>query len=733
MKNKIVIKTLASITAVASCIGLTGCGNASFTSRNVASYPLVNALTQQELMDYYAESMKYDSIVSRNVTVHETTYETKDIDGEKAEKLKSLVSQAEAILATNDYEYSLENSVIMDEDTYNYIKANIDNIYVTNGSITNIKGALGYYFVDVNYTINPKSSGTFNQMTPLIGLDGVFCTSPSSEYTIDIGYMITIAKKLNEYYTANKIMQAATFDIETGEFMIVDGADPSTMLTTSAITGKSIGESLGTSSMNTPSTTNNTSNNDDIKFDELGNVVDDDGNIIYTPEEYQQKLDEEAASQVVIDQINNGGQNGGMSYESIVSTDRMITLDSELINSLAGISLKQKAFLPDLNLVYNKPNEQGTFGGYGIYTEGGNGLKVFGFDRNNLTGNITIRYVFKDASDGTDNIIGVNAYITDEEVTTGFNVADQNLVIPEFLNQQFEMLIERSDRVMADCDLTGLMSANIYQDMGVAVLRGYRELNTNTLKYLSTIRQVIARDYDTNSYLVEVETTIQEGAKSVDSYGNYRDKYYMVIQQQGTDFLIVDSIRMSREMTKEPSINPDDATTKRLVALNLAGEVTDDAKTAVNKLLSDWYTASTNRLLYARDEEGNLKTFTVDGNEITLERGMYDCFQSDVTMLSSENLEYMQSQVRTQLDKYGSNITSIYCGTVTQWLGGADNQVEFTTEELITYAGRDDAHYMQVYYLASNMNDVWVIDERTILDERDVSGADLSNIQSRIN
>ena len=698
-------KSLIALTmALISCTSLVGCGSKSFVGTDATSYPLVNALTQQEVIDYYAKALDYDTVVTRNVEVNEATYVTKEIDGAKAERLKTLLSKAESILSKNEYEYTAENAMILKEGNYNYLKAKIDNYYLTDKSIIDIKGALGYYFIDVEYKLNPRKPGYFTQMAPLVGIDGVFITSGIADYTLDTGYLLTISKKLNEYYAANRIMKAASFDEESGLFEIIDGADPNL----ASVGGNKVDENLVT--------------NDDPIFDDEGNVIDIDGNIIMTVDEYNKMLIDKEAEQ----------NNQGMNYESIVSTDRKIKLDSTLINRIAGISLKQKAFLPNLETVFKAEAEEGIICGNGIYAAGANGLKVFGFDRSKLDGTIRIRYVFKDATDGTDTILGVNAYIVEEEVTTGFNVTNQNLVIPDFLNEQFEILVDRSDRVMANCDLSGLMNGLIYQDLGVPVLRGYDGLYGNTLKYMSTIRQVIARDYNTNSYLLEIETTTEEGSKAADTYGVYKDKYYIVIQQQGTDFIIVDSVRTSRVMTKEPSIDPDDATTKRLVALNLAGEVTDDAKEAVNSLLSDWYTAGTNRVLYAKDSNGNYKKFTIDGVEFELKRGMYDCFQTDIQMLSTEQLEYMQSQARNQLDKYGSGVNIVYSGTVTEWIGGADNQVEFITEELISYAGREDATYMQVYYLISNMNDAWVVDERTVIDERSVTGVELQNIKDRV-
>jgi hypothetical protein len=264
------------------------------------------------------------------------------------------------------------------------------------------------------------------------------------------------------------------------------------------------------------------------------------------------------------------------------------------------------------------------------------------------------------------------------------------------------------------------MGGSLYMDMGVGVLRSYKEQSTGTQKYMSTIRQILGRDTANNAYLLELETTTIEGARDVDCYGTYKDRGYMVIQQQGNKFVIVDYLRVSRTMTSEPPINPDSTIEKRLVALNLAGEIPDDSKSDITDLMSSLYTAGTNRLLRGP------KDITVNGQTVTIEKGLYDCFQDDTDILDTETLEYDISKLKNALLKHGTEVNPVYSG-------GYDNQAEFTTEELISYAGREDTYYMQVYYLVSKLNDKWVIDERTVLDEEEVTDAStIESIKSRV-
>ena len=66
-------------------------------------------------------------------------------------------------------------------------------------------------------------------------------------------------------------------------------------------------------------------------------------------------------------------------------------------------------------------------------------------------------------------------------------------------------------------------------------------------------------------------------------------------------------------------------------------------------------------------------------------------------------------------------------------MGGHENQVEFTTEEVVNYEGKNEATYMEVYYLVSRMNGEWVIDERTVLNEETINGSEINNVMGRLN
>lgn len=750
MNKRKCFKQFVAITAALSCITMTGCG--SFVSADVTKYELVPALTTQEVIDYYAKALEYDSIVTRAADDNKAvvTYNVNPVSPSKEERLQKLVSKAEQMLSSNEYSYESDNTDIMSKDTWVYVKSVLDNLSLSNGSIVEMGGALGFYFVDVEYDLSASTPGQFTEYSDMLGLSGVWMKTATGEYRVNVGYLESAMQKLNQYFADNNIMKCAYYDQSTLIFQILDGVDPRTYLTETTTTSGGVGLLNNIPETNENGTEENgdgieeganetgeaegaevENGNQESDIDNTNeNSVDTENDVNNTPENNTEASDtensdtetEEPSRNIPVPTVQPGEavQSDIVSYESFTDPSRMPALDNNLINSVVGSSLTGTAFLPYIDLVY-KPSISGGISGMGIYPQANSGLRLFGYDRSKVNGTITLRYVFKDDVNATGKFVGTNIYVLSEEILTGANVASDSVLIPKYLEDQLKRVIERADRVQANVDIAGMMNGKIYEDKGFAVLAGFRDSGTYTGMYMSTLRQVLKRDLDNNAYLVEVETTVMEGPRSSNCFGTYKDKAYMVIQQQGTEFIISDYALESRTMVSEPPINPDKAIDKRLVALNLAGVVEDNEKDACRQLMSDLYTAGTNRLLNAR---------TLDDG--TVMKGMYDCFNNDTELLSSDNKEYMNSELRNRLTKYGTNTSSTHTGNITEFIGGWDNQVEFTTEELITYAGRDEGYYMSVYYLVSRMNDIWVIDERTVMDERDVSGSELQGIRERL-
>ena len=94
----------------------------------------------------------------------------------------------------------------------------------------------------------------------------------------------------------------------------------------------------------------------------------------------------------------------------------------------------------------------------------------------------------------------------------------------------------------------------------------------------------------------------------------------------------------------------------------------------------------------------------------------------------------MVSEFMKALDKHGSDTAINYKGRIVEWIGGNESQVEFVTTEIVEYEGREDALAMNVYYLVSHMKDIWVIDERKVLDgtAKEVVGEDRQSVLNEI-
>ena len=613
MRNKLIIITISTSMLFAS-----GC---AFKSSSPAKdLPLVEALSEKEVIDYYKEALKYENIVERNIQVHEVTYELKEMSNSIKPKVRELKNAIEKEL----YSHTYKNSNMLSEQQYYYIKSIIDDKILTNGKIIKEAESLGYYFMDVEYDIAKNNTGKFLEKAQYLGIHGAFKKDVYGNVSFDERFIKVYDQKA------------------AGAITIIDDAA------------------------------------DNFQSDTI---------------EYIDNQEENSTEQVRVD-FNN------------TYIGRKIQLDISTYNKLSGSSLNQTAFMPPLKMVYETNKESGVMSGFGIYPQGEFGLKTFLYNRNQLRGKLVLRFVFKQDILNKEKINFTGVYPVSISIDNKLEDAEQ--LVPDFVREEIEKIVERSDRAICNNDISALMSGNIYNDIGVAVLNGLYQNNTYLLRKISNVEKVIGRK--DNYYLVQVVSMIQEGPRGTNAYGTYKDTYQMVIEQQGLKFIINDYVLIKRELIKEPQFELDSSIIKRLAALGLRGIISEESKEAIKELLNGLYQASTDRKL----------------------KGMYDSFNDDTTLLSSSHKEYLNSQLRGWLVRYGVNVKSTYKGIVTEWIGGADNQVELITEEIIIYEGQDTAQYMQMYYLVSNLNNKWVIDEMKALEIRDISGEELEQIKARI-
>lgn len=593
MNKRIVSLGLVSTLAVTS---LTGCG---ITGSNIESYPLVPALSQQEVIDYYKESLEYDTIASRTTKVNSVTYELTDVTDEVKNKLKGMALEVQKLLSKDEVKITDG----MNPNIHQYIKYVIDDKVLSNAKLAQVKEALGYYFVDIQYDIKAGNTGVFNSNIKWLGIHGAFLEDLGGNITIDGSYTSKADAAVAEYKQENPLYKRAT---------------------------------------------------------------------------------------------------------SPVAGVRQSPNDVELYNQVAGMSLTQTAVMPKLSNVYKIPAASGNISGYCIFPQGAFTLKDFGYSRSKMNGTATLRYVFKKDVMDPEKIEFTNVYVMNYKIDAGSLEIDEQTVAPDFVMTEAEKIMERADRAICNNDLSALASGNIFDDIGVATLYGNMENYCYLQRHMSKLTNIVGRK--DGKYLIGFETTVQESPKGTGTNGTYVWNGYVVVQQEGAEFHITDYVITDMNMVVEPQIDVDSTIMKRLAALNLTGEVTDDDKAGIKELMQNLYTASTNRQLDA----------------------MYDCFNTDTNLLSSTHREYLNSQLRGWLLKHGTNKASNYMGVVSQWIGGADDQVEFFTNELIEYVDAGVGLYMQNYYLVSRFNDKWVIDEMKVVESKDVEGSELQSIKESL-
>lgn len=579
---------IASLLVVTS---LAGCST-------VEKLPLVPALSEKEVVDYYKTALEYETVSTRTNKVNEVTYEKTDVNNETKNMLVEKMGAIEGLLCRN------EVTVVdgMSPNIHRYIKYMIDDKILSRKEVTSVTEALGHYFVDVQYNVSPLATGQFNSNIGYLGINGGYVENMiSGAVSVDQGFMMIADREVNEYLVANPLYSYSGVGVE------------------------------GT---------------------------------------------------------------------------RAHPKDVNLYNKVAGMSTASTAAMPNLWDIYGNVNMAG-LSGYGLYPQGGFTLGTFGYDRSKLGGSAVLRYVFKkDLMDPT-KIEFKNVYLVKMDTDQKPNI-DDSAVIPDFIQTEVEKIVERADRAISNNDVTALISGNIYTDIGAGVLYGQMHKFCNGRRHMTNVERVVGRD--NHKYLAEIEITEQVGAKDASTVGTYIHKGYVVVQQVDTEFKITDYAITSTEMVKEPQIESDNTILKRLAALNLAGEVTDEAKEGITELMAKLYKGSTDRML---DQ-------------------MYECFDTDTKLLSSTHREYLNSQLRGWLTKLGVDTPATYMGTVSQWIGGADDQVEFFTTELIAYEGKNKGLYMQNYYLVSCYADKWVIDEMKVVESKDVSGDELNNIRASL-
>lgn len=678
-------KTISFISlSLVGAMTLTGCS----TTTDFSKLGYVQELTKQEVIDYYAQQMSYENIVSR------ASNKVVDL---RYNNVPEVMKEALANAVTKTLEtHQLNNgySADMATDMHEYLKIMLDDMVLTNSTIKSMKEAKGYYFVTVESDIAPNQTGTFKNEANYLGIDGVIVEDYTENPVIDQSFLKVALDKVNAYQEAIGKKPFDTYGLDLSYVPETPQAEPETTMPETDLAGNPI---IGTDETQPQETEPETSAQDGEGEDET------------QPETTKAPEVEETQPTYAYEEPEETDKPDDNSYCNSV---RKLAYDVNLFNKVAGTAVQSIATTPYLGMVYNPVSTSGDFSGYGIYPQGSYGLKDFGYNRSDYTGKITLVYVFKQNENDRNTLNYKYCYV--ESYTSNVAMEDKNVVLADFIQTEIEKIFERADRVVNDANVNGLMNQDIFESSDLALRYAMLKKHSNLLTFISHVEKVL--DRQNKVYLVELERTTEEAAKGCFSIGKYTDKYYAVVRQVDTEFKINDMVWVSREMARMPEPDIDNSITRRLTSLNLSGEVTEESKASIESMLDMLYRAGTARKAVPKN----------DGTDGTI--GLYDLFDKDRALLSTEKDEYLKSQVVGRLMKHGSDVPCNISGMVEQWLGGYNDQVEFVTEEFYNFPSIQKGVYVHSYYLVNHYGTSWVIDDIQIIEEKEVEGSEYTEM-----
>lgn len=734
MKFKRYIGLMLSLVLVSGTV--TGCQfdlKGIKTNGSELDIPKVSQLTQQEVIDYYAQEMSYATLVkrrSRNSTLELNPVTDEDTIAKVTEAYDGALSM-----------HQKTKSSKKNRSKHEYIKTSLDGFTLDNGQVEGVYEATGYYFLTMNYDLSPSGTGVMRKQANYLGINGMFVKDADNRTQISKTYLKAALKLINEKRDENEEEHIAdATEIERGAHSREDANELSD---TDGVSGES--ESFCDNALK-------------LSWDinEFNSVVGTNKDqVAFMPEithVFEAVEEGELSGYGMYAEGANGLADFGYNRDDIRGTAQLTYV------------FKQDSKVPDkltysfcyINSINNENRFEFDNGEYKDLQNEGDGLAGSIEGNNGTTGaDEGIDTSVDDTSgestadgetgegsteSGTDD--GTGSTGTDDEgsgltkieeqddsKTTGaekdaFTEAekkdkDNGITVPDFVLSELKQVIERADRSVNNADVAGLMGGNIVEDAGAGLQLGQYGEYVNIVYYISNLDKIMQRNG--NVYLCRVERFVEDSGYWDGSTAKYTDVLYYVIRQDGLDFKINDYVLVSRNLESMPTPDGDASIVRRLTALNLSGEVTDKQKEGVTSLLSDLYSASTNRIL-----EGGLN----DAGEFV--PGMYDCFNTDTDLLTEERKEYLNSQIRGRLTKHGTNIGAKYSGIVIQWVGGNDKQCELATEELIEYEGINEGLYLQTYYLVSNYDGKWKIDDITTMKSQTVTDSELDTLMSRI-
>ncbi len=716
---------------------------------NIAEVQKQPFATTQEIMDYYAQGMKYASISTRpGVKEENFAYNTVEQGTEAYEKLKNAYIEVEA-------EHQKVAGYKIDRGLHDFMKAFTDDMVLSGGEIRRAKEHGGYYYLTVAYDTTKNISGSFKQQANYMGIDGVIVKDLGETYKVDEKYLnYIISNQVNPLRAAENKPQLQSYGsdntwfdevlVESGTGMndVLNVGDPQSEQPVDA--GAETGNAEGNVDGTADGTTDTEGTSEDTTTEDTGAESADGATEVDDTELPNDPGDAGSATNVAtILSTYTLGDGRSVEKTGVNNIDRLEYDINEF--KAFGSSKEQIADIPPVNMVYNPAPTQGRLNGFGMYSQAKAGLSEYGITQNSLEdpGSIIVTYVFKQNVYEPEKLDYVTVYVNEyssnnksmnneavggcltayldeekskidegqlideEALSKGFT--GPQLTVPTFLTDRLNMAIDEFDRAVNNKSAMALMDGTVIEDVGLGMKYAAYAQSADIVTFKSDIKRIVARK--DNSYLLEVERTVEDCPRDTGVIGQYRDTYFVVIRQDGTKFRYNDEYLVRRVNTSVPEVDAENTAIRRLVALNLSGEVDQNTAKNIETEVLNKFTE-------------NMKTRAEDPAKF---------FNPDKNLLNEDRYEYIYSKIMGQANAKGSSVKLDWKIVPTEWISGTSEQVEFTTKELILYdEGNKGGLYLENYYLVSKYGTEWLIDDIITVRDESFEKKDVSAYQQRM-
>ncbi|GHU59481.1 hypothetical protein AGMMS49975_27080 [Clostridia bacterium] len=193
------------VTAIAlAFVTLTSCVSCSSINKKteIMSYPLVDALSKREVIDYYTQEMKVASVARREpVSTSSEGIAYRGVDDAEMPKLEAELLRAETMLSKGVY----ENDKYVTPQLWGYMKSSLDDYVLRREKVAWAGASKEFYILDVEYSLKLKNEGSLKEDAQYLGVHGAFVQDTLGRDYLDSNYVGLLNAALSNEAEKNRI------------------------------------------------------------------------------------------------------------------------------------------------------------------------------------------------------------------------------------------------------------------------------------------------------------------------------------------------------------------------------------------------------------------------------------------------------------------------------------------------------------------------------------------------